>query len=102
MFELHSTTIFDRWLRGLKDRTTRNKVLARLARVESGNLGDCRQIDGRLLELRLFFSGGLRIYFTIRDQRIVLLLAGGDKSSQSRDIEKARQLLQEQDRAKPG
>lgn len=65
-YEIASTDLFDKWLRGLKDRTTKNKVLARLARVENGNFGDFKHLNG-----------GLRIYYTIRNQQVVLLLSGG-------------------------
>ena len=92
-YELASTPVFDKWLRGLKDRTTRNKVLARLDRVENGNFGDCKTLDANLFELRLFFAGGLRIYYTVCDGRVVLLLSGGNKSSQRSDIERARRLI---------
>ncbi|WP_420641653.1 type II toxin-antitoxin system RelE/ParE family toxin [Candidatus Leptofilum sp.] len=94
-YEIASTAVFDKWFKGLKDRTTRNKVLARINRVENGNFGDFKSLGDNLYELRFFFGGGLRIYYTIRDNRLVLLLRGGDKSKQSRDIEKARQMIQE-------
>lgn len=92
-YELNSTPNFDRWLTGLKDRTVKTQLLSRLARVENGNFGDVRQLTEVLYELRCFFGGGLRVYYTLRHERIVLLLAGGDKSSQSRDVEKAKKLL---------
>lgn len=94
-YELDSTSVFDKWLKGLKDKTIRNKVLARLARVENGNFGDFKQIADDLFELRFFFGGGLRVYYTVRNGCVVLLLVGGDKSSQSRDIENARRALNE-------
>lgn len=96
-YELISTGTFDKWIDGLKDRTIRNKVLSRLDRVSNGNFGDFKTIDGDLFELRFFFGAGLRIYFTIQGDCVVLLLTGGDKSTQRRDIEKARDLLNEQD-----
>lgn len=94
-YEIISTAVFDKWFRGLKDRTTRNKMLARLDRVQNGNFGDFKSLGDDLFELRFFFGGGLRIYYTIRDGQVVLLLNGGSKSSQSKDIEKARQMMQE-------
>lgn len=93
-YEIASTAVFDKWFRSLKDRTTRNKILARISRVENGNFGDFKSLGDNLFELRFFFGGGLRIYYTIRNNQIVLLLHGGDKSSQNRDIEKARQMIQ--------
>lgn len=94
-YEITSTFIFDKWLKGLKDRTTRNKVLARIDRIQNGSFGDFKSLGDNLFELRFFFSDGLRIYYTIRNHQVVLLLNGGSKSSQSRDIEKARQMIQE-------
>lgn len=94
-YEIISTTSFDNWLQGLRDRTTRNKVLARIDRIQNGNFGDFKSLGDNLFELRLFFGGGLRIYYTIRNHQIVLLLRGGSKSNQSRDIEKARQMIRE-------
>jgi len=92
-YELLSTPDFNRWLNKLKDGSVRQKVLARLARVENGNFGDCKQLAADLFELRFFFGGGLRIYYTIQGGLIVLLLAGGDKSTQVADIEKAGTIL---------
>ncbi len=94
-YEITSTAVFDKWLKGLKDRTARNKVLARLARVEKGNFGDFKKLAADLFELRFFFAGSLRIYYTVRNARVVLLLNGGDKSSQEKDIAKARRMLDE-------
>lgn len=93
-YAIASTAVFDKWFKSLKDRTTRNKVLARLSRVENGNFGDFKSLGDNLFELRFFFGGGLRIYYTIRNNQLVLLLHGGDKSKQNRDIEKARQIIQ--------
>lgn len=90
---LQSTQTFKAWLDDLKDRVTLNKVLNRLDRVSNGNFGDCKPLSSNLFELRFVFGAGIRIYYTIKDQQVVLLLAGGDKSSQSRDIEKAKAIL---------
>jgi len=92
-YELRSTKNFSTWFAKLKDSAVKRKVLARLARVENGNFGDCKQIEVNLFELRLFFGSGLRIYYTIQGDKVVLLVTGGDKSSQSKDIEKAKNIL---------
>ncbi len=94
-YEIVSTTIFDKWLADLNDVVTKRKVLARLARVENGHFGDFKYIATDLYELRFFFGGGLRIYYTIYNDHVVLLLVGGDKSSQDQAINKAKQLLNE-------
>lgn len=92
-YQLHATKEFDKWLRKLKGRSTKMNILARLDRMENDNFGDYKQIQADLFELRFFFGGGLRIYYTIRDNRIILLLVGGNKSSQQRDIQKAQSML---------
>lgn len=93
-YELQSTQTFNGWFAGLRDRTVKNQVLSRLARVENGHFGDTKTLAADLFELRCFFGGGIRMYYTIRNQRVVLLLAGGDKSSQDRDIAKAKAILE--------
>ena len=70
-------------------------MLARLSRIESGNFGDYKQVRTNLFELRFFFSSGLRVYYTIQGAQVVILLVGGDKSTQAKDIEKANDLLEE-------
>jgi putative addiction module killer protein len=94
-YELRSSKQYDKWFAKLKDSSLKIKVLARLDRVENGNFGDFKQIGFNLFELRFFFGSGLRIYYTIQVGRILLLLAGGDKSTQSKDIERASELLNE-------
>jgi putative addiction module killer protein len=94
-YALETTAEYDRWFSSIKDRTTRIRVLARLSRVENGNFGDCRQISEGLHELRFFWGGGVRIYYTIRNKIVVFLLTGGDKSSQRKNIAQAIRLLNE-------
>ena len=94
-YELRSTKQYNKWFAKLKDSSIKVRVLARLDRIENGNFGDFKQIGSGLFELRFFFGSGLRIYYTIQDRRVVFLLAGGDKSTQAKDIEKAAQLLSE-------
>jgi len=94
-YELRSTEQYDKWFARLKDQSVGLKILARLARAENGNFGDFRQLNENLFELRFFFGGGLRVYYTIRDSVVVLLLAGGDKATQTRDIDKAARQLHE-------
>ncbi|MCK4619942.1 MAG: type II toxin-antitoxin system RelE/ParE family toxin [Desulfobacterales bacterium] len=94
-YELRSSKQYDKWFAKLKDSSIKIKVLARLDRVENGNFGDFKQIGSDLFELRFFFGSGLRIYYTIQEGRVLFLLAGGDKSTQSKDIERAAELLNE-------
>ena len=83
---------FKLWLLSL-DKTLFNKVLVRMERVRLGNLGDYHSLKGDLLELR--FDNGLRIYFTEKNNQIIILFYGGNKRTQTKDIKKARELLTE-------
>ena len=86
---------FDEWIESLRDTKTRAAVDARLARVRAGNFGDHKNVGGGVFELRIYLGPGLRVYYGEQDGRIVILLGGGDKSSQSRDIKRATQLWQQ-------
>jgi len=99
-FTIRKTERFNRWLHALRDIQGRAQVLARLARFEQGQVGDARSAGSGVLELRIHGGPGYRIYYTRIGARIVLLLAGGDKSTQSRDISQAQALarrLREED-----
>ena len=91
-YELRTTEVFDVWLAEL-DRTSRRRLANRLLQVEGGNFGDHKAVGGGVFELRCFFGGGLRLYYTVRGGRVVLLLAGGDKATQNRDIARAKEML---------
>jgi putative addiction module killer protein len=86
---------FSEWLTNLKDRRARAKIRARLNRVQLGNLGDCKSVGDGVSELRVNFGPGYRVYLGQRGTELVILLCGGDKGSQSRDIEKAKELWKE-------
>ena len=96
--EVRQTGEFLTWMRGLRDERAKARVVSRIHRMELGNPGDAKQLGGGLNEMRIDYGPGYRIYFTSRGASIVILLAGGDKRTQSRDIKKARQLLEELDR----
>ncbi len=81
---------FDEWIADL-DFKTRLRILERVARIKKGQFGDYKKIDPQLYELRLFFGPGYRVYFGERRGTIVVILTGGDKSSQNRDIKKAKE-----------
>lgn len=95
MIEVLTTQDFDRWLRKLKESQARLRILARLDRLAAGNIGDMKSVGGGIFELRLAFGPGYRIYLARRGDRLVLLLCGGDKSSQTDDIARARALAAE-------
>ncbi len=80
---------FIEWLDSLKDKMGRYRIKERLDRIALGNFGDCKSISGGISELRCNFGPGYRVYFGEDDKKIVLLLCGGDKSTQEKDIKKA-------------
>lgn len=86
---------FEHWMRSLRDKQTKARILTRIDRVRLGNLGDCETVGAGVFELRLHFGPGYRVYFGLHGGEIVLLLCGGDKSSQARDIELAKTYWQE-------
>ena len=81
---------FPEWFESIRDPKISTRIQRRLDQLELGNPGDCRAVGGGVLELRLHFGPGYRIYFGEIDNTIVLLLCGGDKSSQTRDIRRAK------------
>lgn len=92
---------FTEWLESIRDKSTQNRIDKRLERLEDGNFGDCKSVGDGVLELRLPFGPGYRIYFGQIDNTLVLLLCGGDKASQTRDIERAKTYWREYKEAHP-
>jgi putative addiction module killer protein len=86
---------FAEWLHAIRDKTTRARIRTRLSRLRLGNFGDTRSVGEGVHELRLDFGPGYRVYYGLADETIVLLLGGGDKRSQPRDIREAKQHWQE-------
>jgi len=80
------------WLRKLRDRTARGIILDRIARLARGLPGDVAPVGGMVSELRIHYGPGYRVYFTERQQTLIIVLCGGNKASQQRDIRQARQL----------
>ena len=93
VFSVHLTQEFQEWLDGLRDRRTQVRIVARLRLAESGNLGDWKSVGGELSEMRVDVGPGYRLYFTRRGRVLIVMLAGGRKSSQERDIKRAQRLL---------
>ncbi len=91
-YEIKATTLYKKWFAGLKDTQIKTRIGIRLNFVSNGHFGDHKTF-GEISELRFTIGGGLRIYYTIREKQIVFLLAGGNKSSQQRDMAKARAVL---------
>jgi len=93
MFFIEKTTEFDKWLRKLKDLKTKGIILFRIQKIENdGHFGDCKSVGDGIRELRVNFAKGYRIYIKEKDEKIIILLIGGDKSSQQKDIAKAKEI----------
>jgi putative addiction module killer protein len=95
MVELIKTSTFDAWLRALRDRRAVMRIAARIDRLASGNPGDVKPIGGGLSEMRIDHGPGYRVYFMRRSSIVIVLLCGGDKTTQQRDIEQAKALAAE-------
>ena len=89
MVEVRQTERFASWLEGLRDLKARARVQARIERLISGNPGDARPVGSGVSELRINYGPGYRVYYQQNGPTLIILLAGGDKSSQARDIEEA-------------
>lgn len=87
------TSEFDKWIRKLKDLRAKSKILFRIQKLETDeHFGDCKHVGDGIKEMRINYGPGYRIYFKEKDNKLVILLIGGDKSSQQRDIEKAKKI----------
>jgi putative addiction module killer protein len=95
MIELHRTATFDRWLKGLRDIRARARILTRIDRLALGNPGDVRSAGEGVSELRINYGPGYRVYFIQRHTELVILLCGGDKSTQAKDIRAAQAMARE-------
>jgi putative addiction module killer protein len=103
MITLIRTDIFAAWLDELRDKKAKARILSRLDLAVLGNFGDCESIGEGVSEMRIHYGPGYRVYYMRRGDKTYLLLAGGDKSTQTRDIQRARQLargLKQQDSRK--
>lgn len=95
MYSIIETEAFSDWLSGLKDTITRMRLIKRLQRAALGNLGDVKPVGEGVFEMREFFGPGWRMYYVQRGDVLLIMLGGGDKSNQQRDIERAIQLSKE-------
>ena len=95
MFTILTTETYDAWFASLRDRQVQLRIIARLKRVEQGNLGDTKSVGRGVREMRLDFGPGYRLYFTQRGIEIIVLLCGGDKATQAKDIKAAQAIAAE-------
>jgi putative addiction module killer protein len=94
-FEIKTTADFIDWQTNLKDMKTKSVIDMHIKRMRFGNLGDVKDVGGSVLEKRIFYGAGYRLYFVRRGRSVILLLCGGDKSTQGKDIERAQQMAKE-------
>jgi putative addiction module killer protein len=101
MLEIQQTEVYERWFEQLRDRQARARIDIRIRRLSLGNAGDARPVGGGVSELRIDYGPGYRIYFVQAGRTLIVLLAGGDKSTQQRDIDVAKQLAEDLPRSAP-
>ena len=95
MIEVRQTEIFANWFVKLKDKKAKARIQARIDRMEMGNFGDVAPVGKGVSEMRIFYGTGYRVYFVQRSSILVILLCGGDKSTQTSDINKAKELVKQ-------
>ena len=95
MYNIQQIEKFSQWLTKLKDMRARIAIMRRVERAQSGNLGDVKSVGECVYEMRIDMGPGYRLYYTMRGDEMIILLVGGDKSTQQRDIEKAIEMAKE-------
>lgn len=95
MIEVRETAAFGLWLRKLRDQRAKARIAARIRRAAFGSVGDVRPVGAGISEMRIDYGPGYRVYFVKRGDRLIILLCGGDKSTQDRDIERAKTIARE-------
>jgi len=95
VFTVLQTLEFQRWLDALRDRRAQVRIAARLRLAEAGNLGDWKSVGGEVSEMKVNFGPGYRLYFARRGSVLIVMLAGGDKSTQAKDVKRAQKILKE-------
>ena len=101
MIEVRPTQAFADWLRRLRDRDAKARIVARIDRLSLGNPGDVRPVGQGISELRIDYGPGYRVYFVRHGERVIVLLAGGDKRTQDHDIKRAREIARSLSRGQP-
>jgi putative addiction module killer protein len=97
VYQLQQTEVFSKWLSALRDIRAKARILARLDAAKLGNLGDSKSVGGGVSEMRIDVGAGYRVYFIRRQAIVILVLSGGDKSTQPKDISRAKAMARELD-----
>lgn len=92
---IFTTPVFDSWFGRLRDRRAAARIQARIDRAESGNLGDCKPVGEGISEMRVDVGPGYRVYFLLRGAEVIIVLAGGEKSTQAKDIAAAKRIAKQ-------
>lgn len=95
MKTIHTTDTFDHWFGRLRDKQAARRIQVRIDRAEDGNFGDCEPVGEGVSEMRIHYGPGYRVYFVQRELEIVILLAGGNKSTQNKDIKTALEIARQ-------
>ncbi|MDR3152277.1 MAG: type II toxin-antitoxin system RelE/ParE family toxin [Bifidobacteriaceae bacterium] len=95
MYEIETSMAFKKWYDSLRDDKVVSRINARIEMLKNEHLGDYKNLSNNLFELRINVSGGIRVYYTKVKDKIIILLVGGNKSSQKKDIEKAEKMIKE-------
>lgn len=95
MYTIQQTPVFVKWLSGLRDLRAKARILARLRQAGHGNLGDVKSVGAGVSEMRVDVGPGYRLYFTRRHEMLIVLLVGGDKATQQRDIQRAIEMAKD-------
>ncbi|MDR1177961.1 MAG: type II toxin-antitoxin system RelE/ParE family toxin [Spirochaetaceae bacterium] len=95
MYDIETTGEFDSWLGSIQDSKTQKVIIKRIRSLSLGSLGETRSLEGGLFEAKIRFGSGFRLYFLNKGTRIIILLCGGDKSTQKQDIKNARKMAKE-------
>jgi putative addiction module killer protein len=95
MLEIRTTAAFDKWFTNLKDRRAKARIQVRIDRMELGHFGDVEPVGEGVSEMRIFYGPGYRVYFVQRKFEVIILLNGGNKGSQSKDIARAKEMARQ-------
>jgi putative addiction module killer protein len=95
VYKIEQSETFVKWLRELKDNRAKDRIKARIERAADGNFGNWKTEEGEVRAMRIDYGPGYRLYYVVRDNRVIFLLCGGDKRTQSADIQKAVEIARE-------